>query len=277
MSEAEKETVLNRVNTLFNKLRGLKGSERSPIIADINNALIDFAKRADQVLAGEPVEPRPVSKAEKARAAEIQREQEDEAARQLAIQIARANLRENAEREAKAKGVMVSDSSNSVSSPVSKTSSSASNSSVPSASSRAASNVAVSTPDKEVFEGATTEHGIGNIPSVKVHAPPGGKTSIQIGVVEEDNKVDIYTGAPNEVPPNIRKKISEVVPSKGKLKDTFKTFAQNDNRISIERFQDGLEKMGIKLTADQAKWLVQKASGGQASLGYSDFVKAVQA
>jgi len=274
MSEAEKETVLNRVNTLFNKLRGLKGSERSPIIADINNALIDFAKRADQVLAGEPVEPRPVSKAEKARAAEIQREQEDEAARQLAIQIARANLRENAEREAKSKVVTVSDTPSAASPPAVKTPSSASS---VSAASRAATNIASSTPDKEVFEGATTEHGIGNIPSVKVFAPPGGKTSIQIGVVEDDNKVDIYTGAPNEVPANIRKKISEVVPSKGKLKDVFKIFAQNENRISIEKFQEGLEKMGIKITVDQAKWSVQKASGGQLSLGYSDFVKAVQA
>jgi len=123
-------------------------------------------------------------------------------------------------------------------------------------------------------EVATSEHGIGSKPSVRVHAPPGGKTSIQIGVPDDDKRVEYESSTgPEAVGFAERKKLSDLITSKGKLKETFNKFSVGASNITIKQFQVGLSGMGFELSMDQVKWLINRASGGQDVLSFNSFVK----
>jgi len=80
-----------------------------------------------------------------------------------------------------------------------------------------------------------------------------------------------------EVPPDLKKRISDAIAAKGKAKDIFTKFTQGlTKNITQPQLHEGISSLGIKLSESQCSWLFKQYSTNKNELSFSDFIKLLQ-
>lgn len=124
-----------------------------------------------------------------------------------------------------------------------------------------------------IFGGVTP----GPQPTIRVHAAPGGKSSINLG--GDSHRGSGPPKASDVVPEGKCRQLSEVIYKSGRLKTVFQSFVGDAmaKRITQPRFREQCSKYGISFSAEEVTGLFTAFIKGAEKdvMGYSSFVRLV--